>query len=122
MSEIELKFDQRFIPRLLNGLKVRTWRRTAHGKTGDAFTIDYYGETCKFEIVCVEPISQGEFIEQYWFSDGFSSEAEARDYFDRHYFTPGGWSVDLHEITGFMHGFRRVRNEDGGRSAGCKDE
>ncbi len=109
MTEIELEFESRFIPKMINALKIRTWRRTKHGSAGDVFHVENNGKIYEFVILSVEPITREEFIEQYWCTDGFSSEANAREYFDRHYVTQGGNPVDHSNATGFMHEFRRVK-------------
>jgi len=110
MSEIKLEFESRFIPKIVQGYKIRTWRRGQHGNVGDTFSVEYDGRVYRFEIQSVEPMTQAEFIERYWCSDGFSSEADAYDYFDRHYLTPGGNPID-YSMSGFSHLFYRLRDE-----------
>lgn len=111
MSEIELEFESRFIPQICCGWKIRTWRRSQHGNPGDVFSVEYRGRTYRFEIQSVEPMTWTEFIERYWCSDGFSSEADAYEYFNGHYLTPGGNPID-YSMSGFSHLFYKLRNEE----------
>ena len=109
MSEIVLEFESKFIPLMIRGVKIRTWRRAQHGNVGDVFSIENNGKIYRFEIQSVEPMTQAEFIKAYWCTDGFTSEADAYEYFNRHYLTPGGNPIDYNQ-DGFSHLFYRLRD------------